>query len=413
MMEASRDLRLVGAESEFVDSEDGYKALIARAWELVPTVASRAREAEAMGRIPDNTIQLLCETGLMRAGRAASFGGYSQPPELLFEVASILARGCLSTSWVYLNLSSHELMLAAWPVEAMREVWSVDPDAMIATSFIFAAGRAKKVQGGYSLSGRWPFCSGVHPSTWNIMAAMVEPEEGKRPEMRIFLVHRDQYRIIDNWDVTALKGTGSNDVEANDTFVPEHRTISYFSFLHGNSPGFDFHKNERWIRFPQLTAGTFLLFGPILGAARGALEQFTERARKATDRLTGKAMASDPIYQSKIAEASGLVDMAELMARTMFRELQDGTLAGELYNDKRALMVRRNCALSAKMCVDAVDLLFNLAGGSALYNSNPLQRAWRDIHGGYAHAAFRWDVHGTNFGRVELGLPSNLPGFSV
>ena len=400
-------------EAALVGTEAGYQEMIARAWKLVPMLSARAAETEALGHVPDDIIKALVETGLMKIVRPARFGGYAQRPELMYDVAAILAHGCMSTSWVFLNLSSHDLMLAAWPIAAQHDVWDENADALISSTVVFPAGKARRVEGGYMLSGRWPFSSGVHPCGWNMLGGLVAPEtEGGPPSMRFFLVPSSKYRIIDNWNVIALRGTGSNDVEMDESFIPEHHTLDYVTSIEGRAPGIADHPDELWVKFPTYTAG-FLILGCMVGAARGAYEDFVKKARDARDRVSGRALAADPQYQSKIAEAGALLDMVEVFVRARWKETQDAVLAGVKFNAANGLKLRRDCAMCSKMVVQAVDILFALTGGSGLYESNAMQRVWRDIHGGAAHVIFRWDVHGTVFGKVELGLPSLMPGMSV
>src|SRR5690606_10745432 len=110
------------------------------------------------------------------------------------------------TAWVFVNLAIHDLYVANWSVEAQNEVWKSSPDTLIGSTFVFPAGSAKRCEGGYMLSGRWPFSSGVHPCQWNIVGAIVRGDDGEVLEQRYFLLKREQYAIVDNWHVEALRG---------------------------------------------------------------------------------------------------------------------------------------------------------------------------------------------------------------
>ncbi len=119
-------------------------------------------------------------------------------------------------AWNFANLSSHHWMLGMFDPRAQEAVWSKDVNALIASSFIFPAGRARKTKGGYTLYGHWPFSSGVESCEWNMLAGVVETDdEADGIEYRIFLLHRNDYKINDTWNATGLCGTGSNDVKVS------------------------------------------------------------------------------------------------------------------------------------------------------------------------------------------------------
>src|SRR5215472_6158457 len=138
-----------------------------RAEALVPVLRERAAKTEALRRIPEESIADLHSAGLFRMLRPARRGGSELPFSAIIELGAIIGRGCGSSAWVLNNLASHDWMLAYWPEPAQDEVWGPSPDALIASAFVFPGGRARKVAGGYRLSGRWPFSSGIDASNWN------------------------------------------------------------------------------------------------------------------------------------------------------------------------------------------------------------------------------------------------------
>ncbi|WP_242127386.1 acyl-CoA dehydrogenase family protein [Sphingobium sp. Sx8-8] len=389
----------------------GYAALIERAEALVPLIAENAAEAERIGRTPDLVVAAMRDAGLFRMVRPSAFGGYAQPPEILFDVCSIVARGCMSTAWVLANLAVHELYMALWPRHVQEEVWS-NPDTLIGSTFVFPAGRANKVEGGYIVNGRWPFSSGIHPCDWTINGAIVAGEDGSPPSQRYFLLSRDQYDILDTWHTEALRGTGSTDVAATDAFVSEDRTLGYVDLVQGKAPGLDVH-SEASVRFPFSVMGGFVLLSAVYGSARGAYERFVEEAKTKITKSSGKGLAAEPTFQSKVAEAGALLDAVEALVRRNFADMNEVIAKNEPFTGRMAFRMRRDASFCAKLTAEAADLIFALNGGSALYKSNSVQRMWRDVHGGVAHIVFQWDVHGVASGKVDLGIPSGMPGMLV
>src|SRR5215217_7393384 len=213
-----------------------YGGVLERAEALVPTLAARARHAEELRRIPDETIEDLRKSGLFRVLQPKRVGGAELPYDALVRVTAILARGCGSTAWVYANLANHDFMLAMWPGEAQEDVWGVSSDQLIGSALMFPPGRATKVAGGYKLSGRWKFSSGIDACTWTMLGGIASAD-GELPDYRVFLVPLDDYDTIDTWYAAGLRGTGSKDVTVSDIFVPEHRTLAVDRMKGCGAPG--------------------------------------------------------------------------------------------------------------------------------------------------------------------------------
>src|SRR6476620_6451413 len=200
-------------------------AVIDRAAQLVPTLAARARATEQLRRIPEETISELTAAGLFRILQPHRMGGAELPYEALVRATAVLARGCGSTAWVYANLANHAFMLALWPGEAQQEVWSRSADALIGSALMFPPGRATKASGGFRLTGRWKFSSGIDACSWTMLGGIASAD-GELPDYRVFLVPAGDYETFDTWYAAGLRGTGSKDVAVSDIFVPEHRALA-------------------------------------------------------------------------------------------------------------------------------------------------------------------------------------------
>src|SRR5665213_2659974 len=143
-----------------------YSALLARAEALIPVLRERAPRAEELRRLPDETIADLHDSGLFRVLQPKRVGGSELPFRSLVELVSVIGRGDASTGWVLANLAAHHWLLGMWHPEAQNEIWGQSPDNLIGSALIFPRGRARKVDGGYRLTGRWPFSSGVDAASW-------------------------------------------------------------------------------------------------------------------------------------------------------------------------------------------------------------------------------------------------------
>lgn len=379
---------------------------VERAKALAPSLKERAAETEEARRLPPQTEKELHESGLFRMLQPARIGGAELDYVALIDVVEEIAKGDAAVAWNLSNLGSHHWMLAMFPEAAQNIVWDENPDALIASSFVFPAGRATRCEGGYMLNGRWPFSSGVDPSTWNMLAGMVEPDdETQPPEQRVFLLPDSDYEIIDTWFTAGLKGTGSKDVAAKDVFVPEHMTLAVADVRGGKTPGSSVNPAPLFA-LPVFSLFPFVLSGCALGNAQACLDDFVASTRLRASKYSQTKLADLQSIQIKIAEAGAKIDAARCIMRSICIEAMDDARAGRVPNLLKKTKYRRDGAFSVRLCTEAVDLLFSASGAGGLFSKGHLQRQFREAHAIGSHIAFSFDAAGSNNGRVELGLPS-------
>src|SRR5436305_1507945 len=220
------------------NSDGAYADVLSRAKALLPQLRKRASKTEELRRLPPETERELHESGLFRILQPKRVGGAELDYVALVDCADVISEADASVAWTFANLASHHWMLGMFHKRAQDMVWNKDVNALIASSFIFPAGRAKKVGSGYVLRGSWPFSSGVDSSEWNMLASVVcSDDEADGIEYRIFLVNKSDYKILDTWNATGLRGTGSNDVEVKDAFVEDFMTLAVSDLDGGATPG--------------------------------------------------------------------------------------------------------------------------------------------------------------------------------
>ena len=381
-----------------------YAELMARAEALIPVLRERAPRAEELRRLPDETIADLHRSGLFRVLQPKRVGGSELPFRTLVELVATISRGDGSTGWVLANLAAHHWLFGMWPKEAQDEVWGRSPDDLIGSALIFPRGRAEKVAGGYKLSGRWPFSSGVDAAAWNLIGGIVGDDDSGPPGPRIFLLPASDYTVVDTWQVIGLAGTGSNDVSVEDVFVPEHRTLAVDQIAGGPNPGSAVNPAVLY-QLPAISLFAFCIAGVSLGIAQGAIEHFTETTRTRLSSYTGRNVADFNTVQVHVAEAAALADAARAIMLGDCDEATGSVADGRTPDLRQRARYRRDGAFAATLCTKAVDILFAATGGGAIYARNPLQRAFRDVHAANAHYVLNWDINGAMYGRVALGLP--------
>ena len=385
-----------------------YDEMVLRARALAPVLRARARAAEKLRRLPDETIADLLAAGLFTAFRPARYGGAEVSFRAMIELGAALARGCASTSWVYSNLVSHNWLLGYWPLEAQDEVWRAHPEALIGSGLVMAEGEVTRVEGGWRITGRWPFSSGIDPSHWVMLGGRVAPAEGTAPEPHLFLVPRADYRILDTWHAMGLAGTGSKDVTMDDEFVPAWRGIPFAAGNGGPHPGSAVNPGPLY-RLPWYPVFSFVTAGTSLGIAQGATHDFGAAIRARISTYSGKAIADLATLQMRLAEAATLVDAAETVLLKDCDEAMAVASAGGAFDLVDRARWRRDGAYAAQLAARAVDIVFAGAGGGAIHEEHPLQRALRDVHAANGHIGVSWDLNGGIYGRVALGLDPGFP----
>src|SRR5467141_409470 len=384
---------------------DNYVAMVARAKALIPELRDRASKTEELRRLPPETERDLHDAGLFRIVQPKRVGGAELDYVALVDCADALGQADASVAWNFANLASHHWMLGMFDRQAQDVVWK-NADALIASSFIFPAGRAGKVDGGYVLRGSWPFSSGVDSCEWNMLASVVSSDdEADGIEYRIFLLNKSDYKIKDTWNSAGLRGTVSNDGEVEDAFVAEPMTIAVSDLAGGPTPGSAVNPNALYA-LPVFSLFPYVLSGAALGNAQACLDNYVDVARHRASTYNRARLADLQSTQIKIAEASAKIDAARLIMRATCIDAVADARCGLVPDMAAKTKSRRDGAYSVNLCTEAVSLLFAASGARGLFTSGMLQRQFRDAHAINSHIAFNFDAAGTNYGRIALGLPS-------
>jgi 3-hydroxy-9,10-secoandrosta-1,3,5(10)-triene-9,17-dione monooxygenase len=371
---------------------------------LLPKLKERAARCEELRRLPDETLRDFHDAKLFRIHQPKRVGGEELEFAAVVTYGALLARACASSAWNWVNFAAHHMMLGMFPREAQDEIWGASPDALIASSFVFPAGKARKVKDGYVVSGRWPFSSGVDPSEWNMLAGLARLDDNLPPEQRIFLLKRAQYKVIDNWFAGGLRGTGSKDVEAAEQFVPEHLTLAVADTKGGPTPGSAVNPGPLY-QLPVFALFPYMLSGVALGIAEGLIEEYKPGA----GRMTGARVAEIQSTQIRLGEATAYARASRLVQLANCSEAEASIAAGRVPEGKIKARYRLEGAYAVEWALRAVDVMFGLYGASGLYESGHVPRAFRDAHAVKQHFSFNTDIAGTTYGRVALGLASDNP----
>lgn len=387
------------ATTDATDAKDTVtkEEMIRRAAELAPVLLERAPRAEELRQIPPETVADFRRLGFHRIAQPVRFGGLGLELDTAYEVAFELGRGCGSSAWMGAQWPLHNWMVGMWPESAQEEYWAGGFDALSSTSFNLTMAKAEPTAGGVWLSGRWDFSSGVDYADWVMISAM--GPEGPAAH----LVPKADYTIDDTWYVSGLCGSGSKDIVIERAFVPAHRILPYHLIGAAHTPGRALHDSP-FYRAPLFSFFSYTLAAPVMGMAQGAVDLFEARERERVMVSDGARAAERPDLQMRLAEAAAAVDASLLLMRRDLAALIERVRGGEeLSLDERARL-RRDHGYTTKLCVQAVNRLFEASGAHALLLASPLQRLFRDINAASHSVALTWDPIFEQYGRVRLGL---------
>jgi alkylation response protein AidB-like acyl-CoA dehydrogenase len=362
-----------------------------------------APETERARALPPALVQELREAGLLRACAPSSLGAPQAAPALVLSCAEAIARGDASAGWCVSIAVTSSLLSAYLPADGAAEVFG-DRDAVAAGVWAPTA-VAAPVDGGVRVSGRWSFCSGIAHSVWLFAGCVLD--DGRAgdgpPTLRVVALPTSELQVLDTWHTSGLRGTGSHDSVAETLFVPERRLLA----LLGAAPRLD----EPLYRFPIFAFFALSIAAAALGNARGAIDELIELAAAKTGLGSSRVLAERPATQASV----GAAEASLRAARALFYEAIDQAWtaaqepAAARDPDSASVQLRLGLRLAATHAVrtsaEVARSMYDLGGGTAIYDSSPLQRRFRDAHAATAHFqvnAATWELAG----RILLGLPT-------
>ncbi len=380
--------------------------LVAEAEAMIPFLREKAQETNALRRPPEAVRQRMKDAGLARLWQPKRYGGAEGRLTEGADILRAVGRGCGSTAWIMAQNIQHNLMLANWSLRAQDEIWGAMPDALVSGILIPGIGKAVKVDGGFALSGRWPFVSGCEIADWIIFTGDCVVD-GKPKEYH-FVLPKDQVTILDTWYTIGLRGSASQDCQLKDIFVPDHRVVSMHDLKgHGDSPGAEV--NRSW----QFRVPLYALFGcyigcAALGIAEAAVEGYIGNARQRASTTSGSNISAYATQQVKVAEAQAAVMAARQIIYSTLEQAEALFERGGKSTVEDRTRWRAMATYAGKLASSAVNLVLEAGGGGVIYERNPLSRAVSDITVANRHITQNWDVNASTYGRVLLGLPCGV-----
>ncbi len=358
--------------------------------ELARTSAPTLDESR---RLTPELAESIRQSGFARHFVPRRRGGSAGTFATALAATAAVGEECAATAWCAALYAAHGRLASYLPEEGQADLWGAGPDVLVAAAIFPPSGEAADVPGGWRLTGRWRYASGVDHADWVLLACSTGAEGGR--EHRVFAVPRERCTVYDTWRTLGLRGTGSNSVGVEGVFVPAHRTFTLADLGRPTGP-------ERCHRVPAAMVAALQFVAPALGAARGALRDFTAdlAGRPLPDGRPRHELAS---VQDVLTCAGADVHMADLLLEKAAWRADRGHPA--------PLAVAENIrdgATAIRLCRSAVDRLLAASGTAVQSEDHPLQRRWRDVTAAASHATLDFEAASATYTRAVLAETPGL-----
>ncbi len=375
-------------------------ALVARATELIPLIREHAAQTSEERRVVPEVMKAIEDAELFNLFVPKRWGGHGANMATTVETIAEIARGDGSTAWAAALLNICTWFGTTFSEQAQQDVFGENPNAKC--SGIFTPGsKYERVDGGYLVSGRWPYSSGSFAADWAALGIAADVPEGEDPRA-LALIPKQAWTIDPTWFVTGMKGSGSDTIVVEDHFVPEHRVQRFIDMREANyaTP----YKDDQNSHMAFIPVAALILVAPQLRLARHALE----RTRNS---LPGKAVAytiysearKSPVHQLGVANAATKLHLAELLMRQACFDIDVNAAEHHLPTMEVRARIRNDTGIVAELAKDGIDALLTANGAGSFADANTMSRIWRDASIAGRHAYVSPEVGKEVYGRVLLG----------
>jgi alkylation response protein AidB-like acyl-CoA dehydrogenase len=346
---------------------------------------ARAGEIDAARRFPQDLYDQIVETGVFYATAQRDYGGLDMPLELINEAILIASRANGSMGWLMMVGTAHGAGIGTFPKDLADELHATMPRAR-RRGLIAPKGIAIPAEGGYVISGQWPFASGG-PDTQIVSANCIVLRDGKPsfgeggvPEAIMAILPAKEAELLDNWHVLGMRGTDSCDVVLRDVFVPAARTINVFTA----QSFFD----RPIARIPLRVALSMGHTAVAVGIAQGALDDVVELAQtKRASMNPAQRLCDEPLFRHGLGENRLRLASSQALLDDVTAKAWAAAADGRKLSEAEILTGRAMSAFATAECVKIVDWAYTAGGSASVYDTSSLQRRFRDIHVCTQHAA--------------------------
>jgi len=374
--------------------------LVARASALVPLIRQHAEQTSEARRVVPEVIRALEDAELFKLFVPRRYGGHQANMATSVQTIAEVARGDGSTAWAVALLNVCTWFATTFSQQAQDEVFGTNPDAK-ACGIFTPGSKSQRVDGGYLISGRWPYSSGSFAADWATLGIALDVPEGEDPRA-LALVPAEAWTIDPTWYVTGMKGSGSDTIVVEDHFVPDHRVQRFADMREARylTP----HLDEQNSYMAFIPVAALILVAPQLGLARHALERTRNSLPdKPVAYSVYRAAKKSPTHQLGVATAATKFHLAELLMQQACRDIDAHAAARQLPSMEIRGRVRNDTGVVAELVKDGIDALMTANGAGSFADANVLSRIWRDAEIAGRHAYVSPEVGKEVYGKLLLG----------
>lgn len=370
--------------------------LVARATALVPLIREYAAQGSEARRVAPEVMKELDEAGLFHTMVPTRLGGGGGTLRTALEVTAEVARGDGSTGWVTALMALGTGFGSTWSEQAQDDIFGRNSNVKICG--VFSPGdRSEPVEGGYRVSGRWPYGSGSFAADWaSLTITLADGSPGMAQ------IPREAFTIEPTWFVAGMQGTGSDTIVVEDHFVPEYRVqrVSEMFASRFDSP----FTGEHVAGLPFNAAAAAILIGPQLGLGRHALELTRAKLPSKPVAYTAYTQAKDsPTHHLLVAKAATKLHLAELLAARMCDDIDAAAVTRQPPAPETVARFRNDTGVVAELVREEIDLLLTANGAGSFADANVMSRVWRDAEAAGRHALVTTEIGREAYGRLLLG----------
>jgi alkylation response protein AidB-like acyl-CoA dehydrogenase len=358
---------------------------------LGPSISRRADEIEKLRGIPSDIVADLTAAGCFRMLVPRRYGGEELTLAESLDVIEELSRTDASTGWSVMIACSNLIVLGLLPSATFESIYAAGPDVISGGSHA-PKGNAVPVEGGYLISGQWPFASGYQHCAWLVVHAAVL-RNGERqlmgngmPLMRLAVLPAAEVDMVDTWHALGLRGTASHDIRVSDVFCPDERTCQLF----GATPTI----TAPVFAIPPIAPLALFIAAVAIGVGQGAIDDLVAVVAGGKRPAYGsRRIAESPLFQARLGEADAGLRAARALVYDEARRAWRKALVAQPFSLLDRARMRTASSYAVAAAAQVADTAYRLAGSSSLYDGSPLQRRLRDMHTITQHAGVGPDFY--------------------
>ena len=376
--------------------------LAKRVDKIGPVLAAQRFKTSNNRKLLLDTHRALVSAGFFQACQPAKFGGYELPFGAQTSLGAEIGKYCGASGWIVSVCGTHHWMLGKFSHIAQRDVWGKNSKAIVGSAFASAYQNVEKVEGGFHVSGRWLYSSGINFCQWVIVVGRIKNGHDA-PQMWFMLIPKHDFIVEDNWRTVGLKSTGSNDVLVKGAFVPLHRVMTSEDMNKIDTQGSIGEPNSIY-KIPMNGIINYCVSAPTLGIAEGAFNHFCAFMKDRPVRNSGGGVNTAIILRT--SESAAEIESARLLYEKDISLIQRSVNAGRQLNIEDLARIKRNAAYIGKLTKRAVNRLAESMGAGGLSDENIVHLAYADITAACSHVSMVWDTSAIPYGLAKVDFLS-------